>query len=108
MVPVDPIASVLQQMHTMANEAAKATTPDASSATSQVSFADVLQQSLAEISNRQALVAGETQAFEIGAPNVSSTDLSVDGAEAGILLQRSLQIRNRLVSAYTDIMQIPL
>lgn len=108
MLSVNSIASVLQQMHAMANDAARATTPDPSPATNQVSFADVLQQSLTEISAKQALVAGETQAFELGAANVSPTDLSVDGAEAGIMLQRSLQIRNRLVSAYTDIMQIPL
>jgi flagellar hook-basal body complex protein FliE len=48
------------------------------------------------------------QAFEVGAPNVSLNDAMIDGAKAGIMFQESLQIRNRLVSAYTDIMQTQL
>ncbi len=48
------------------------------------------------------------EAFQLGAPGVSLNDAVIDGAKAGIRFQESLQIRNKLVSAYTDIMQTPL
>jgi flagellar hook-basal body complex protein FliE len=112
MVPVNPITSALQQMQVMATEATNAQSPDSSAlvspATGPVSFSELLQQSLAKVSASQASANGEMQAFEVGAPNVSLNDAMIDGAKAGIMFQESLQIRNRLVSAYTDIMQTQL
>jgi flagellar hook-basal body complex protein FliE len=107
---VNPIASTLQQMQAMATEAAGDTTPDlasiVSSAADSASFEELLQRSLTKISNQQALSTRETQAFESGAQNVSLNDVMIDGAKAGILFQESLQIRNRLVGAYSTIMQL--
>jgi flagellar hook-basal body complex protein FliE len=37
---------------------------------------------------------------------VSLNDVMVDGAKANIAFQFGLQVRNKLVSAYTDLMQI--
>ncbi|MCP3727754.1 flagellar hook-basal body complex protein FliE [Paraburkholderia sp. CNPSo 3272] len=112
MVPVNPITSALQQMQAMANEATNPESLDssasASSATSPVSFTELLQQSLAKVSASQASATGEMHAFELGASNVSLNSAMIDGAKAGIMFQQSLQIRNRLVSAYTDIMQAQL
>ena len=49
---------------------------------------------------------GEAQAFEVGAPNVSLNDVMVDMQKANVGFQFGLQVRNKLVSAYNDIMQI--
>ncbi|MEX3929446.1 flagellar hook-basal body complex protein FliE [Paraburkholderia sp. BR10936] len=112
MVLVNPFTSALQQMQAMANEATNPESLDssasASSATSPGSFTELLQQSLAKVSASQASATGEMHAFELGASNVSLNSAMIDGAKAGILFQQSLQIRNRLVSAYTDIMQTQL
>jgi flagellar hook-basal body complex protein FliE len=48
----------------------------------------------------------EAQAFEIGAPNVSLNDVMVDAQKANVGFQFGLQVRNKLVSAYNDIMNI--
>ena len=62
MVPVNPITSALQQMQAMANEATNPESLDssalASSATSPVSFTELLQQSLAKVSASQASATG--------------------------------------------------
>ncbi|AIP37099.1 flagellar hook-basal body complex protein FliE [Paraburkholderia xenovorans LB400] len=109
---VNPIASALQQIQAMQTEAAGYGTQNLAAALSSdagsVSFGELLQKSLAKISDRQALGKREGQAFELGAPNVSLSDVMIDGAEAGIMFQDSLQIRNRLVSAYKTIMQLDL
>lgn len=112
MVPVNPITSALQQMQAMATEAANAESLDSSAsvspATDPVTFTALLQRSLAKVSASQASASSEMHAFEVGTPNVSLNDAMIDGAKAGIMFQQSLQIRNRLVSAYTDIMQTQL
>jgi flagellar hook-basal body complex protein FliE len=109
---ISPLSSALQQMQTMATQAAGAgnvasgsVVPE-SGAASTGSFADALKSSLDSISASQARAGNESQAFEVGAPNVSLNDVMVDGQKANVAFQFGLQVRNRLVSAYTDIMNI--
>jgi flagellar hook-basal body complex protein FliE len=110
---ISPLSSTLQQMQTMATQAAAgagnvasgSVVPE-SGAASAGSFADALKSSLDSISASQARAGNESQAFEVGAPNVSLNDVMVDGQKANVAFQFGLQVRNRLVSAYTDIMNI--
>ncbi|MBN3837713.1 flagellar hook-basal body complex protein FliE, partial [Burkholderia sp. Ac-20344] len=69
-------------------------------------FASAMKASLDKISGDQQHAAGEAQAFEVGAPNVSLNDVMVDMQKANIGFQFGLQVRNKLVSAYNDIMQM--
>ncbi|AJK48009.1 flagellar hook-basal body complex protein FliE [Burkholderia plantarii] len=107
--PVNGIASALQQMQAMAAQAAGSTSGAAlagNGAATASSFAGALKSSLDRISEAQATAAGEAKAFELGAPNVSLNDVMIDGQKANIGLQFGLQVRNKLVSAYNDIMQM--
>lgn len=107
-VPVNPISSALQQIQTMAAEAAGGSSAAAnrSGEASTGSFASVLKASIDKISNDQQKAIGEAQAFEVGAPNVSLSDVMVDLQKANIGLQFGLQVRNKLVSGLGSIMQI--
>ncbi len=69
-------------------------------------FASALKASLDKISDDQKKAVGESQAFEVGASNVSLNDVMVDMQKANIGFQFGLQVRNKLVSAYNDIMQM--
>jgi flagellar hook-basal body complex protein FliE len=77
-----------------------------SGAVSAGGFADALKSSIEKISDNQTKALGEAHAFEVGAPNVSLNDVMVDMQKANVGLQFGLQVRNKLVSAYNDIMQI--
>lgn len=107
-LPVSPLASALAQMQSMAAEAASGArqTADSSGAASAGGFAAALKASLDQISDDQQKAVGESQAFELGASNVSLNDVMVDMQKANIGFQFGLQVRNKLVSAYTDLMQI--
>ncbi|WP_322048728.1 flagellar hook-basal body complex protein FliE [Paraburkholderia sp. J67] len=107
-VPVNPLTSALAQMQAMATQAASATAAadGASGAATAGEFASALKASLDKISGDQKKAVGESQAFELGASNVSLNDVMVDMQKANIGFQFGLQVRNKLVSAYTDIMQI--
>jgi flagellar hook-basal body complex protein FliE len=114
--PINPLGSALAQMQSLATQAAGGTvssgsvtggvTGGASGAAGTGSFADVLKSSLSKISESQATAANEAKAFEVGAPNVSLNDVMVDSQKANVGFQFGLQVRNKLVSAYNDIMQI--
>jgi flagellar hook-basal body complex protein FliE len=107
-VPVSPLTSALAQMQSMATQAAGGPTAadEASGAATAGTFAAALKSSLDQISDAQQKAVGESQAFELGANNVSLNDVMVDMQKANIGFQFGLQVRNKLVSAYTDIMQI--
>jgi flagellar hook-basal body complex protein FliE len=107
-VPINPLASALQQMQSMAAQAAGGSAPAAngSGAATAGGFASALKASIDKISNDQQNAVGEAHAFEIGAPNVSLNDVMVDMQKANVGFQFGLQVRNRLVSAYNDIMQM--
>ncbi|MBO7754391.1 flagellar hook-basal body complex protein FliE [Burkholderia pseudomallei] len=108
--PVNGIASALQQMQAMAAQAAGGTNPATSlagsGAASAGSFASAMKASLDKISGDQQKALGEAHAFEIGAQNVSLNDVMVDMQKANIGFQFGLQVRNKLVSAYNEIMQM--
>jgi flagellar hook-basal body complex protein FliE len=107
-MPVNALSSALQQMQAMAAQAAGGTQPvaDQSGAATSSGFASALKASLDKISGDQQAAAGETKAFEVGAPNVSLTDVMIDGQKANLGFQFGLQVRNKLVTAYNDIMQM--
>ncbi len=108
---VSGIGSVLQQMQSMAAQASGGVgSPTAalagSGAATAGTFASAMKASLDKISGDQQHALGEAQAFEVGAPNVSLNDVMVDMQKANIGFQFGLQVRNKLVSAYNDIMQM--
>ena len=110
---ISPLSSALQQMQSMASQAAggagniaSGSVVPESGAASTGSFADALKSSLDNISSSQMKAGKEAQAFEIGAPNVSLNDVMVDAQKANVGFQFGLQVRNKLVSAYNDIMNI--
>jgi flagellar hook-basal body complex protein FliE len=112
-LPVNAISSALQQLHSMAAQATGGSTAAAGASAAGVSgaataggFASALKASLDKISGDQTKAIGESQAFELGASNVSLNDVMVDMQKANVGFQFGLQVRNKLVSAYNDIMQM--
>ncbi len=105
---ISPLTSALAQMQSMAAQAAGGATAadESSGAATAGGFAAALKASLDKISDDQQKAVGESQAFELGANNVSINDVMVDLQKANIGFQFGLQVRNKLVSAYTDLMQI--
>lgn len=70
-----------------------------------VDFAEVLQASVAQVNGQQQQATQLAQAFESGA-DVNLQDVMVSLSKANISFQTMVQVRNRLVSAYHDIMNM--
>lgn len=73
-----------------------------------VDFNTVFKQSLDQVSNSQHNAAKLMQDFELGAPGANLTEAMISMQKANISLQYTLQVRNKLVMAYQDIMNMPV
>jgi len=70
-------------------------------------FAAELRRSLDSISTAQTKAYGQAEDFEMGKPGVALNDVMVDLQKANVAFQTGLQVRNRLVAAYQEVMNLP-
>jgi flagellar hook-basal body complex protein FliE len=54
----------------------------------------------------QQAATGEAQAFQAGKPGVALYDVMIDTQEASLAFQMGVQVRNRLVNAYKEVMNM--
>ena len=73
-----------------------------------VDFADVLNNALKDVSAAQKEARSMAQDFSAGDPNVNLQDVMVNLQKASLSFQQMVQVRNRLVTAYQDIMNMPV
>jgi len=102
-----PIQAALQQMQTMATQVAQPIKGEqVSTAVGQGGFGSELQASIQRINRLQQSANTKAMAFQAGEPNVELNDVMVDMQKASVAFQMGLQVRNRLVSAYRDVMNM--
>ncbi|MBF4207578.1 MULTISPECIES: flagellar hook-basal body complex protein FliE [Pseudomonas] len=71
-------------------------------------FADMLGQAINKVSDTQQASSQLANAFEIGKSGVDLTDVMIASQKATVSFQALTQVRNKLVQAYQDIMQMPV
>lgn len=69
-------------------------------------FAAVLKASLDQVNGTQRQAGKLARDFELGAPGASLQDVMVSVQKANVTFQQLVQVRNRLVSAYHEIMNM--
>ena len=69
-------------------------------------FASLLKQSINQVNDLQQTASTMSSAFSSGDPNVNVTEVMVALQKAGVAFQAMTEVRNRLVSAYQDIMSM--
>jgi flagellar hook-basal body complex protein FliE len=72
------------------------------------SFADMLGQAVGKVNETQQASNQLAKAFEIGQSGVDLTDVMIASQKASVSFQAMTQVRNKLVQAYQDIMQMPV
>jgi flagellar hook-basal body complex protein FliE len=76
------------------------------SVTNKTGFAEALKASIESVNNSQMIAQKLGQNFAMGDDSVSLSDVMIAGQKAGIAFQTTVQVRNKLVSAYQDIMNM--
>ncbi|WP_028875031.1 flagellar hook-basal body complex protein FliE [Tepidiphilus margaritifer] len=74
----------------------------------QVDFASVLDSALKGVSEAQGQAQQQADQFAAGDPNVDLQNVMIDLEKASLAFNQMVQVRNRLVSAYQDIMNMPV
>jgi flagellar hook-basal body complex protein FliE len=73
---------------------------------SKVSFSDALKNSLEQVSNSQNKAEELGKRFAMGDDSVSLSDTMIAMQKSSIAFQATVQVRNKLVSAYHEIMNM--
>lgn len=95
-------SQLLQQLHAPASGTASPAAPDATPGSG---FSDALKDALGSVSAAQGRAEALSTAYEKGeVTDVAQVMLARQ--EAGIAFEATLQVRNRLLSAYQDIMRM--
>ncbi len=72
------------------------------------SFADLLGSAVNKVNDVQQASSQLSTAFEIGKSGVDLTDVMIASQKASVSFQALTQVRNKVVQAYQDIMQMPV
>ncbi|KKA08321.1 flagellar basal body protein FliE [Pseudomonas ogarae] len=99
------LTNALQQLTSLAEQAEGASTHSASSGSAS-GFAAQLQTSLQRINQLQQTASSQSNAFQAGSAAVSLSDVMADSQKASIAFQMGVQVRNRLLTAYKDVMSM--
>lgn len=71
-------------------------------------FGDVLQNTLKAVNEAQKESGDLAARFEAGDPGTSLVDVMLARQKSGLAFQAVTEVRNKLVSAYQDIMNMPV
>jgi flagellar hook-basal body complex protein FliE len=109
MSDISSINQVLAEMRRLS--AAAASSPLEQSDKTQAAGADfsaLLKQSIDQVNETQKAAGKLSDAFSAGDPNVDVAEVMVALQKAGVAFQAMTEVRNKLVSAYQDIMSMPI
>lgn len=100
------VNQVLARMRAMSIEAGAK--PQAIESGSQTDFAALLKQSIDSVNTQQSTATDMVTAFETGESDASLAEVMVAMQKASVSFQAMVQVRNKLVDAYKDVMNMPM
>ena len=101
------VNAVLQQMRSMAALAeGRAAAPAEQDAAQRPDFAGLLGDSIGKVNEMQQNAGQLATAFEVGEPGVDVARVMVAMEKASLYFQAMNQVRNKLVSAYQEVMSM--
>lgn len=94
--PVNPVRETQQ---TLPSDTATPVTP---------SFSTMFSQAINKVAETQQTAGNLSRSFEQGDPGVSLTQVMVATQKASVSFQAMTQVRNKLVDAYKEVMNMPV
>ncbi len=100
------ISQVLAQMRVLAAQAGTPAEP--AERASGASFQQLLSESIGKVNELQQTAGSLKTAFERGDPKVDLAEVMIATQKAGLAFTAMTEVRNKLVDAYRDVMNMPL
>lgn len=105
-------SALFQEMQSMALEAGRSNQvnqlPTQAQPTSSAQFGDLLSDALNTVNGLQADAKQKVTAVEMGDRNVSLADAMIASQKSSVAFEATVQVRNKLVEAYKEIMNMPV
>ncbi|BDF95019.1 MULTISPECIES: flagellar hook-basal body complex protein FliE [Pseudoalteromonas] len=105
-------SALFQEMQSMALEAGRSNhinkLPVQAQPTSSAQFGDLLSNALNTVNDIQADAKQKVTAVEMGDRNVSLADAMIASQKSSVAFEATVQVRNKLVEAYKEIMNMPV
>ena len=101
------ISQMLEQMRAM-EAMAKAQPAMEQNDAARTDFSALLKGAIDKVNDTQQEAGKLATAFEAGDPQVSVTEVMLALQKSNLSFQAMTQVRNRLISAYQDIMSMPI
>jgi flagellar hook-basal body complex protein FliE len=109
MIDTSRIEAMMAQLKTAATRAQGTESPlQIGKTAGKVDFADALKSSLDQVNNVQQQSEQLGQRFAAGDDKVNLSDVMISMQKANISFQATVQVRNKLVAAYNDIMNMQI
>ncbi len=103
------ISSILSQIRALQGQAtARPAAPAAAKDVTPGSFGETLQRAVGRVNGEQQEAARLAKAFELGDPQADLARVMIAQQTAQVSFRAAVEVRNRLVQAYQDVMNMPL
>ncbi|MBI1422998.1 MAG: flagellar hook-basal body complex protein FliE [Gammaproteobacteria bacterium] len=98
--------ALLAQMRAMMEKAQGTPAAQSGQSVTQNGFTDVLKQAVSAVNDQQQQADKLATAFQQGDPNVQMSQVMLSMQKASVSFQAMVEVRNKLVSAYQEIMNM--
>lgn len=107
---IHSMAAILDQIHFQARQASGLKGSDRADEAnaSGTPFSALLADTLRDINQAQSSAKNLSQAFMSGAADIGLNDVMVSLQKSSLMLNMGIQVRNKMVSAYQEIMSMSL
>lgn len=100
---------LLSQLQVLAKKVQDGSTQnDNNSVTNNTQFSELMKNSIDNVNGQQMKSAELTKAFEMNDPNVPLSSVMIEMQKARVSFEALKQVRNQLVDAYKQVMNMPL
>lgn len=100
---------LLLELRALAAEAQRSSLPAAGATPgAPLDFGQVLKASLDKVNDMQSTASTLATAFEQGQPGVDITRVMLEAQKASLAFRAMTEVRNKLVNAYQEVMNMPV
>jgi flagellar hook-basal body complex protein FliE len=98
------INQVLQQIRTNSHNLLGSEVPT----TTKADFSSLLETSIAKVNSMQSDASSMKTSYELGAPGIDLPAVMISSQKASLAFEAMTQVRNKFLSAYQEVMNMPV
>lgn len=99
---------LLSQLQVLARKVQDGNSPTDSTGTQSTQFSELIKESINNVNDKQIKAGELSNAFEMNDPNVPLSTVMIEMQKARVSFEALKQVRNQLVEAYKQVMNMPL